>query len=201
MNIAVIIKQDNVDQEDIKLINRIMSSVDLPSYVLVNIKYYRIESRFTFFICLGPDASRAAAMAGGKQDKIVKIPPLQQLHNKIGNEVYRATAYHLLKDLHKFIGLKDKISSDKLSDIQLPDLNEKQLLKIKDDLLSEGVLGFSAINQEGKTVRIRVDESDNTVADINIHISELIALKMIGDVFKIKEPIIIHRSNKGESNE
>src|SRR5579863_109163 len=199
MHIAVIIKQDNVSNEDIALIKRLMTAVNLEDYNLLNIKYYRIETDYSFYICLGADAARAATMVDGKQDKILKIPALQYLHDKQGNETFRAAAYHTLKDLHKFIYLKDKISSDKLSNKQLPDLDIKQLTNIQKDLLSEGVLGFSAINQEGKTVRIRVDESDNTTADINIHISELIALKMIGEIFHVQQPIIIHRKEKGEN--
>jgi hypothetical protein len=197
MSTAVVIKLDNVTEADTALITRLMEAVEITDYKLINIKYYRLSSNNSFCICMGK-AALAASKALYSKEKIIEIPELKALYDIPINSKDRATAYHLLKDLHKYIDIQSTLLSERLSEKQLPNLDSKSLLKIKEDLLIEGVLGFSAINQDGKVIRIRIDESDNVTEDINIHISELIALKLVHEVFQIKEPVIINRKEKGE---
>lgn len=195
--ISVVVKVDDLSQLHKDLIDRIMNAVELPDYTVTNIKYYRLDKATQVCVAFGNQAASAIKLQI-EPSKLIELPPLDQLFNKPENERTRAKAYHSLKDLSHYVKLVTvQTSSQTLSPDQLPPFTAAELISIKKDLIDKNISGFSAINQEGRTVRIKVDDSDNGDEDINIHISELITLRMAIEIFNLKEISIIVKESKG----
>lgn len=199
--VYVVIKKDlAIIQADEQLIARLMDAVEIPEYKIINLKHYRLIDKNGFHICLGIDAYNGANVFVTDKSKLIKVSEIEQLHPLPKNSDHRAKTYYDLKELSQYIKLlsnKDKNTKQEINPSQvLTNLNALELNYLKEELLDNKITGFTALNTDGKKVRIHIDQADTVREDINITFQELIAAKLISELLNNNNPIIISKKEK-----
>ncbi len=191
--IYIVVKKDKeLSESDSQLLNRLMGALDIKEYKVINIKFFRLEDKNSFHICMGESAYHAAKQFVSQQDKLVKVSDVEQLYDLPRNNKSREETYNTLKNLNFFIKLDNKFNPNTI----LSSLNSTNLINLKDELLSNNITGFTALDIQGKKIRIHLDKKDISEEDINISIEELITLKLISEVFNINNSIVINKKEK-----
>jgi len=193
--IYLVVKTDQVSELDKQLINRLMTAVDITEYEIINIRFFRLKDKNSFHICLGDEVYKSTKLFVEKLDKLIRVSSLSDLYDLPQNEKSRAETYHQLKNLNKYINIIN--NNNQINPNILTSINSINLNTLKQELINNNITGFTALDNQGKKVRVHLNKQDLVNEDINISIEELITLKLIQEVFDINNPIIV---NKGEKN-
>jgi len=175
-NVHVLIKVDTFSTELQELVKNILKIIDIEKYELTNVKYYRpstIGNKDELIIIFDEDIQFQG-------NQVLRLPALELLVNKPQNSKYRE------ETATKLTALKDFYS---ISCHNLPNITIQELQLIKQELIKRDIKAFTVTLADGGLMRIIFSGSTevNRVENILINFDELIAMKMIQDVFAVSK--------------
>ncbi len=188
--VKVLVKEELITVEDEELVNRLFKSVDLNNYKIINTQYYKpfIEPK-EIVVTLGKFIPRTMVQIAQAQG-FIELPRLVKLHDQPGNEDDRQEAFTKLKALSDTLN-SASISPQTFRREDLPALSVEQLLALEEELVASGATGFTGLNQQGKTVRIRISADDKEPADLVVNLHELLVMKLAIDLLELKEVQVV----------
>jgi hypothetical protein len=194
--IYLIVKTNELIKQDLDLISRLMSAVEIKEYEIINIKFNRLKDKNSLHICFGHDAKLfVAGKYNVSLEKVIEINDLKALYDTPENTTSRLNTYNILRELNthiETINNKQEILAKNI----LPEYKPEDLKLLKQDLINKNISSFISLDNQGNKIRINLDNTKQEKDCINISIDELLALKLINEVFHIDNQIEIVKKEK-----
>ncbi len=160
----VYVRHHSITQQDRDLIQKILGSVNIVDYEIINTLYYNEpenkELCISFGIRLSPPCLNLPALS-----KLIDIP---------SNEISRLDCWNKLKALQSHQAIEKQIDP-------LPTWDARKVLGL--EKFSTGNLGVTLL-ENNKSIRVSFSPDDKVKEDINISFQQLLTIKLITELFK-----------------
>ena len=182
-------------EEQEAVANACLALLGIKDLHAMNIPNYRVEDFIendAVVVTFGRSASNYVISYLTENPRItnvkhVALPTFSQLEKKEENKSFRESTFQKLKELREFIE-QDRFQPvvKTISEGDLPNLDRKHLILLKDITEEAGKTSCFQVNKNGKLIEISLEPIEDSKADIHLTFSEVYTIRVLMDTLQVK---------------